>query len=105
MPAVPMLKWGCPDFGCACAAWRSYVVDKASSNAWKGGVGYLTADILKAHIPAPGPDTLVRACCALVSPLPLQSSAPPPHCWHLYPDAWCWDVAPPCRCWSVVRRP
>eukprot|EP00887_Chlorella_sp_A99_P002131 scaffold21.g2131.t1 len=36
-----------------------YVVDKVGSKDWAGGVGYLTPDLLRAHIPPPGPDTLV----------------------------------------------
>lgn len=39
-----------------------YVVDKVGSKDWAGGVGYLTPDLLRAHIPPPGPDTLVLVC-------------------------------------------
>lgn len=39
-----------------------YVVDKASSKGWGGGVGYITTGMLKAHMPPPGPDSLVLVC-------------------------------------------
>ena len=45
-----------------------YVVDKAPLGGlmWKGGVGYITEEMLKEHMPPPGDDGLV-----LVRPLPL----------------------------------
>jgi hypothetical protein len=39
-----------------------YVVSKPSWGGmmWKGGVGYVTKDVIKQHLPAPGLDSLVR---------------------------------------------
>jgi Oxidoreductase NAD-binding domain len=39
-----------------------YLVDKASSKAWRGGVGYVTADVLSKHLPPPSGDHLVLVC-------------------------------------------
>ena len=41
-----------------------YVVDKPSGWFWRGGVGFITMDMLKEHLPLPSPDTLimVRIC-------------------------------------------
>lgn len=39
-----------------------YVVDKSSSATWKGGVGYLSKELLKKHLPAPGPGSMVLVC-------------------------------------------
>jgi hypothetical protein len=41
-----------------------YVVDKANWGGifWKGSTGYITKDILAAHMPPPGPDNLVMVC-------------------------------------------
>lgn len=40
-----------------------YVVDKAPpGSAWKGGVGYITKDMLKTHMPSPSADSMVFVC-------------------------------------------
>jgi cytochrome-b5 reductase len=39
-----------------------YVVDKAKTKDWKGGVGYVNRDIVKQHMPPPGPDNLILVC-------------------------------------------
>ena len=39
-----------------------YVVDKAPMMGWKGGVGYITEDMLTTHMPPPGDDNLVLVC-------------------------------------------
>ena len=40
-----------------------YVVDKPkSASSWTGGVGYVTKDMIKAHIPAPSGKTMVFVC-------------------------------------------
>jgi len=40
-----------------------YVVDKvAAGQTWTGGVGYVTADMLRARMPPPGNDSLVLVC-------------------------------------------
>ena len=39
-----------------------YVVDRASSPAWAGGVGYLTEGMLKAWLPPPADSSLVLVC-------------------------------------------
>eukprot|EP01025_Chloroclados_australasicus_P047170 TRINITY_DN5241_c0_g2_i1.p1 TRINITY_DN5241_c0_g2~~TRINITY_DN5241_c0_g2_i1.p1 ORF type:complete len:297 (-),score=19.16 TRINITY_DN5241_c0_g2_i1:589-1428(-) len=40
-----------------------FVVDKQpEENDWKGGVGYITADIIKEHSPAPADDIMVLRC-------------------------------------------
>mmetsp|Transcript_738 Transcript_738/g.2013 ORF Transcript_738/g.2013 Transcript_738/m.2013 type:complete len:292 (-) Transcript_738:43-918(-) len=38
-----------------------YVLDKPPAG-WTGGSGYITADVMKAHLPPPGPGTLVLRC-------------------------------------------
>lgn len=39
-----------------------YVVDKASSWLWKGGQGYVTEEMLKAHMPKPSKESMVYVC-------------------------------------------
>ena len=40
-----------------------YVVDKvAAGQKWGGGVGYVTPEMLRAHLPPPGKDALVCVC-------------------------------------------
>ncbi|BDA51006.1 NADH-cytochrome b5 reductase 2 [Coccomyxa sp. Obi] len=39
-----------------------YVVDKPSSFFWRGGKGYITADIVKAQLPAPSDDNMILVC-------------------------------------------
>ncbi|GAB4819014.1 hypothetical protein N2152v2_006060 [Parachlorella kessleri] len=39
-----------------------YVVDKANSKGWKGGVGYITSGMLQDHLPPPGDKSLVLVC-------------------------------------------
>ncbi len=40
-----------------------YVVDKVPhGTTWNGGVGYITKDMLKAHMPAPSADSMVFVC-------------------------------------------
>lgn len=40
-----------------------YIVDKkSSSSSWKGSEGYVTADLIKKHMPAPSDDNLVLVC-------------------------------------------
>lgn len=39
-----------------------YVVDKAPSSSWRGGVGYVTSAMLKEHMPPPGNDVFVFVC-------------------------------------------
>lgn len=36
-----------------------YVVDKSSNKAWKGGVGYVTPQMVQEHLPPPSPDNLI----------------------------------------------
>lgn len=38
-----------------------YVLDKPPM-FWRGGSGFITADMLKAHLPAPGPESMVFVC-------------------------------------------
>jgi hypothetical protein len=68
-----------------------FLVDKASSPAWTGGVGYLTDAVVKAHLPAPGPDHLIMVGGAAV---PLRTPVPlPSRCAPLCP---CRPAAHPC---------
>jgi NAD(P)H-flavin reductase len=54
---------GTASIGCAAMPTQVYyVVDKASSKGWKGGVGYITQDTLRQHMPAPGDKSLVLVC-------------------------------------------
>lgn len=40
-----------------------YMVDKAAQpQQWKGGVGYITGDVIRQHLPAPGDDVLILVC-------------------------------------------
>jgi len=39
-----------------------YVVDKSASWLWKGGVGYVTEETLKTHMPAPADSSMVYVC-------------------------------------------
>lgn len=39
-----------------------YVVDKATRKDWQGGVGYITKDMLRTHLPPPSADNLVLVC-------------------------------------------
>ena len=39
-----------------------YTVDRVSVGPWPFGVGFVTADMVKTHLPAPGPDTQVLLC-------------------------------------------
>lgn len=41
-----------------------YIVDKAKWGGifWKGGVGYVTKDVVTKHLPTPGPDHLIMVC-------------------------------------------
>ena len=40
-----------------------YVIDKATTKEWKGGVGYITKDMLAAHLPPPtNKDGMVLVC-------------------------------------------
>ena len=36
-----------------------YVVDKPSGFFWKGGVGYITEDMVRQHLPPPSDDSLI----------------------------------------------
>ena len=36
-----------------------YVVDKPSGFFWKGGVGYITEDMVRQHLPPPSADSLI----------------------------------------------
>lgn len=38
-----------------------YTLDRASDK-WKYSVGFVSADMIKEHLPAPGPDTQVLVC-------------------------------------------
>lgn len=38
-----------------------YTLDKPAAG-WTGGAGFVSADMLRAHLPAPGPDTQVLIC-------------------------------------------
>lgn len=51
------------------------MVDKSSSWGWRGGVGYVTPQMIKDHLPPPSPDTLI-----LVRPF-----------WHVL----CWSLSFP----------
>ena len=45
-----------------CANWALqvyYVVDKPSGFFWKGGVGYITEDMVRQHLPPPSNDSLI----------------------------------------------
>ncbi|KAG1681583.1 hypothetical protein FOA52_014091 [Chlamydomonas sp. UWO 241] len=46
-----------------------YVLDKPPAG-WTGGSGYITADLMRAHLPAPGPSTLTLRC----GPLPMMDA-------------------------------
>jgi cytochrome-b5 reductase len=37
---------------------------------WTGGAGFVTADMIKEHLPPPGPDTIVLRC----GPLPMNKA-------------------------------
>ena len=39
-----------------------YTLDKPPRSGWKGSKGFVTADMVKAHAPAPGDDTMVLVC-------------------------------------------
>jgi len=39
-----------------------YVVDKPSSKNWTGGVGFITDEILKSHLPPPSADNQIFVC-------------------------------------------
>lgn len=39
-----------------------YTVDKAPETGWKYDTGFVSADMIAAHLPAPGPDTAVMMC-------------------------------------------
>jgi cytochrome-b5 reductase len=39
-----------------------FMVDRCSNTAWRYGTGYITADLIKQRLPAPGPNTLVLLC-------------------------------------------
>ena len=36
-----------------------YVVDKVNSFWWRGGIGYITKDMIKQHLPPPSDDSLI----------------------------------------------
>jgi len=63
------------------------VVDKSSSWGWRGGVGYVTPQMVKDHLPPPSPDTLILVrpfrhvlCCSLsLSAVPSHSHT---ETWH-----------------------
>lgn len=46
-----------------------YVLDEAPEG-WSGGVGYISADMLRQHCPAPAPDALLLFC----GPRPMTKS-------------------------------
>ena len=39
-----------------------YTLDKPPRSGWKGSKGFVTADMVKEHAPAPGDDTMVLVC-------------------------------------------
>lgn len=39
-----------------------YTVDVGPQNPWNYGVGFITKDMLKAHMPAPSEDTIILYC-------------------------------------------
>lgn len=47
--------------GCLCRFSVFYVLN-AASDGWLGGVGFVTEDIIKEHLPAPAQDVLVVQC-------------------------------------------
>lgn len=38
-----------------------FTIDTAEEN-WKGGVGFITKEMIKEHLPAPSDDTLILMC-------------------------------------------
>jgi len=45
-----------------------YVLDKPPRSGWKGGSGFITADMIREHLPAPSKDTMILRC----GPLPMM---------------------------------
>jgi len=39
-----------------------YTIDKKNSKHWKGGVGFITDEMLKTHLPPPSADHLILVC-------------------------------------------
>ncbi|KAK9840785.1 hypothetical protein WJX81_004485 [Elliptochloris bilobata] len=39
-----------------------YIVDKSKSKKWRGGVGYVTPEVVQEHLPPPSPDNLILVC-------------------------------------------
>ena len=39
-----------------------FMVDRSNNTAWRYGVGYITADVIKAQLPPPGKNTLILMC-------------------------------------------
>ncbi|SCU78364.1 LAFA_0A06260g1_1 [Lachancea sp. 'fantastica'] len=39
-----------------------YLLDKPTRETWVGGVGYITADVMKQHLPAPGDGVQILVC-------------------------------------------
>ena len=52
-------RWSTAVTGNACCVQVFYVVDKVSSFWWRGGVGYITKDMIKQHMPPPSDNSLI----------------------------------------------
>lgn len=63
------------------------MVDKSTNWGWRGGVGYVTPQMVKDHLPPPSPDTLILVrpfhhvlCCSLLlSAVPSRGTQPLTH--------------------------